>query len=225
MRRISLAAGLAASACLMGLLLVPPAQAAFPLAQNGRIVYIHDNRQSFPGLDDVFLIDSNGSNPVNVTHTTPSVEYQEPRFSPDGNWIVTNRCSNVAPSTTCDIALIRPDGSGLVDVTPTPTALEEDEPSFSPNGKQIVFSRHTEFDFPGRDIFIVNIDGSGLTQLTHTPSPAGENIPTFSPDGRTIFYSLCVGDGPCQMWKMNANGSGQVQVSYPSGFGEVNPGV
>jgi Tol biopolymer transport system component len=134
MRRMSLAAVLATATCLAVLVVAAPSQAAFPTAQNGRIVYIHSDRTGL-SVDDIFLIDSNGSNPVNVTHTTHQVEYQEPRFSPDGSLITTNRCSNVAPSTTCDIAVIRPDGSGLVDVTPTPTVLEEDEPSFAPNGK------------------------------------------------------------------------------------------
>jgi Tol biopolymer transport system component len=212
-----------AIACLGVLVLAAPSRAAFPVARNGRIAYSHEVGERPHLLADIFLVDSNGSNPVNVTRAGENVAYLDPQFSPDGRSIAASRCTGdlFAPATdspsggtyNCDIVLMKPDGSGLTDMTPTPTPTEEFDPSFSPSGKPIVFDRHVEpFHSahpaaPGfeHDIFKVSTDGTELGQLTTAPGHGSE--PEFSPGGRRIYY---VGAGG--IWKMKSNGSAQTQI-------------
>src|SRR5262249_56463923 len=111
------------------LVLAAPSRAAFPVAGNGRIAYSHEVGERPHLRADILLIDSNGSNPVNVTRAGENVAYLDPQFSPDGRSIVASRCTGdlFAPPTsspsggrwTCDIVLMRPDGSGLTDLAPT----------------------------------------------------------------------------------------------------------
>jgi hypothetical protein len=80
-----------------------------------------------------------------------------------------------------------------------------------PNGR-IVFSSSRDGNY---ELYSVNADGSALRRLTWTP--AYEQAPSVSPvDGR-ITYERADGNngGRFRIWVMNADGSGQTQVSSP----------
>jgi hypothetical protein len=64
---------------------------------------------------------------------------------------------------------------------------------------------------------VTHLNGQGEHQLTHQ-SATGEIIePTWSPDGSQIMYSQCGpgGGGPCALHVMNADGTGDQDVSTP----------
>src|SRR5919202_3352646 len=71
---------------LLALVETKPAEAAFP-GQNGKIAFV----SSRDGGDNIFVMDSNGSNPTNLTNN--SLSNLQPAFSPDGTKIafVSNR--------------------------------------------------------------------------------------------------------------------------------------
>jgi Tol biopolymer transport system component len=84
------------------------------------------------------------------------------------------------------------------------------------NGK-IVFSRYADIAAARFiEIFTVNPDGSGLTQLTST----GNNFdPRWSADGTKIVFTsdritTADADGSQEIWIMNADGTGQTQITF-----------
>ena len=73
---------------------------------------------------------------------------------------------------------------------------------------RIVFSNND-------DVWIVNTDGTDLRRLTD--SPWHEFDPSLSPDGRLIAFRSEPNDYP-ELWLMNADGSGQHQLTPDGGF-------
>lgn len=78
-------------------------------------------------------------------------------------------------------------------------------PAWSPDGQTIVFSR----DQGGNvDIYAVDVDGSNLRRLTE--APGHDTLPAYTPDGHIIFRSARTGSWG--IWKMNGDGTDQVQI-------------
>jgi TolB protein len=83
-------------------------------------------------------------------------------------------------------------------------------PDFSPDGGEIAFTAKPAGS-PTRDVYVIRSDGTGLTQLT---SGEGNNTySAFSPDGSKIVFDSDR-SGTWQVWLMNADGSGQHQLTY-----------
>lgn len=173
-------AALIATTCLVG-----SAQAAYPVAKNGRIVF---DRQ-VGGKTHVFLMNADGSNPVDLSPAGTFGD-SEPQFSPDGRSILFTR-QMTSTGDTLHLFRMRPDGSGALDLTP---GLEgAAAATFSPDGHQIAFMMDT---LPGPSGFytaaIMNADGSGITNLTPTDE-SFERRPDFTPDGSRIVFDRDVG--------------------------------
>src|SRR5688572_2679273 len=105
------------------------------------------------------------------------------------------------------------------------------EGTLSPDGKTIVFTSLKDGDL---DIYTMNVDGSNVRRLTTTPGYDGG--PFFSPDGKQIVYRAyhptdstelrtyrellgreMVRPNRMEVWVMNADGSGQRQVTRLGG--------
>lgn len=97
------------------------------------------------------------------------------------------------------------------------------DPKWSPDGSKIVFSsKGTKTDF---DIWCIDKNGGNLTQLTS--HPANDIQPCWSPDGKRIAFSSnrgenwvekLFGDNNYDIWVMNADGGGQIQLTNYSKF-------
>ena len=127
-----------------------------------------------------------------------------------------------------DIYTARPDGSDLRRLTDF--GVYTAEAVVSPDGRRIVFTSLKDGDL---DIYTMNVDGTGLRRLTTTPGYDGG--PWWSPDGTKIVYRAwhptdsalvsyrdllaqrLVRPNRMELWVMNADGSGQRQITQLGG--------
>jgi len=157
--------------------------------------------------------------PQNVTNSSDAID-NDPDWSPDGTKIAftSHSASDPDPSNPSDaeIYVINPDGTGLTRLTFN--NYEERAPSWSPDGSRIVFMARvgTHPGVPGSkfEICVMNADGTNFVQLTD--NAVFDGTPTFSPDGEKIVFSR--NPAPQQMWMMNADGTGETQLTFPPGW-------
>lgn len=128
-----------------------------------------------------------------------------------------------------DIYTVNRDGTGLKRITNYNTYTAEGV--LSPDGKRIVFTSLKGGDL---DIYTMNVDGSDVRQLTHQIGYDGG--PWWSPDGTKIAYRAYHPTDPAELrdykdllaqhivrpnkmelWVMNADGSGQHQITHLGG--------
>jgi len=128
-----------------------------------------------------------------------------------------------------DIYTADPDGSHLKRLTSNNVYTAEG--TLSPDGHTIVFTSLKDGDL---DIYTMNVDGTNVKQLTHAVGYDGGAF--FSPDGKKIVYranhpadsaSLAeykdllaqriVRPSKMEIWVMNADGTGQHQVTHLGG--------
>jgi TolB protein len=127
-----------------------------------------------------------------------------------------------------DLYTARPDGSDLRRLTNY--GVYTAEATLSPDGRTIVFTSLKDGDL---EIYTMSVDGSNLRRLTTTPGYDGG--PFFSPDGSRIVYRAwhpidsalaadrallrqnMVRPSRMEIWVMNADGSGQRQVTQLGG--------
>jgi Tol biopolymer transport system component len=209
--RIHLA--IAATAALT-LACVPAANAAYPTAGNGRIVF-SSTRDTMTDYQ-IFVMGADGSNPVNLTPGAPNSA--DPNFSPDGRRILFGRINGPG---NFDIFSMNADGTGLANLTQS-NPTNDTTTAYSPDGKRISFARDVdptvETNF---DIFIANADGSGATNLTPNRTTTQEGQPDFSPDGKRIIFNTAEG-GDADMFAMGVDGSNQVNLTPDSTQGDFD---
>jgi TolB protein len=160
---------------------------------------------------DIFVMDADGSNKVDLTPGASS-EFS-PDWSPDGERIVFTRNVSRTGTDNFDVMAINADGTWTVDLTPVTPSLDSN-PHFSPDGKRIVF---TSTRTGSNDIWVMNADGSGPVNLTPN-SPTLDEDAVFSPDGTKIAYNrvvLAPAPADDDIVVMNADGSGTVSLTDP----------
>ena len=113
-----------------------------------------------------------------------------------------------------DIYVVNVNGSGSTRLTWDPA--EEFDPAWSPDGSKIVYSRFTDSRF---QLWVIDADGTNTMQLTDADASAFDAA--WSPDGRKIAFARC--RGSCDIYTMNADGSGLHQVTHAPPPGERDP--
>jgi Tol biopolymer transport system component len=210
-RNLPLLAAMAAvvlASCLLALLAVRPAEAAFP-GKNGKIAFV-SNRDV--GSGEIYTVKPDGAGATRITF--PNGGNSDPAFSPDGTKIAFKSGNN-------DIYVMsangmKPDGSGTQRLTDT--AVVESEPAWVPDGSRIAFVA-SAFEVDGStdpEIWAMNADGSGRTLLTNNSFP--DTQPAWSPDGTKIAFVSARNTAPNfdtdrNIYVMNADGSGQTNLT------------
>src|SRR3954447_25970565 len=184
------------------------AQAAFPGAQNGRIVF---DRQG-NGKAHVYVLNADGSNAVDLSPADTEGDF-DPQFSPNGQWIVFER--GIEPMGTYHVFLMRSNGTGAVDLTPGLQGAAG--PTFSPDGSQIAFLMDTNLALNSGfyTAAIMNSDGSGVRDLTPS-TERFEHRPDFSPDGTRVVFDGDSGSDSA-LFAINPDGTGETRLTPTDG--------
>ncbi len=172
-----------------------------------RIVFWSDRDE---GYQNIFVMDSDGSNPVNLT---PG-EWNDwsPSWSPDGTQIAfrSERDGN------WEIYLINVDDPELL-VRLTTNDAYDDRPVWSPDGKQIVFHTTMGAEDPalGNDwqIFTMNIDGSEQQPLINLADSTMNADPFWSTDGTYLLFSSNATGLPNNIYRYNFTTGDSEQLS------------
>jgi Tol biopolymer transport system component len=195
-RAILLVAALIAA--LVGTAITASRSGATTPGRNGLIAFTRYRLQNAPLWSEIFVANPDGSGARRVSHSPTAVEDDQARWSPDGSWIVFDRCTANGP---CSVWLVRPDGTGQRRLTPlchsNAVCNDESGPSFTPDGRRIVLTRewgrvkHTRLGDQIEHSAIAerNLDGSGLKIIRQLDGYRGDlQAPRISPDGNLLLF-------------------------------------
>ena len=133
-----------------------PAADGWPAwSPSGDQIAFHSDRG---GDFDIWVMNVDGSNPVNLTRHAGDDKF--PAWSPSGDQIAfaSDRDGSY------DIWLMDPDGSNLAKLTDSPA--RDRYPIWSPDGTRLTFNTDRDGN---QEIYIMNADGSDPVNVTHTP--------------------------------------------------------
>lgn len=170
-----------------------------------------------------FRIDGSHPKQLSPSGPPPCTGDGEPRWSPDGNWIVFQHGD---PNGVTTIWIMRRDGSHRRQVTAAITDVGN--PDWSPDGQRIVFQSPSDpaDDQHPQQIYTIHPDGTHLRQITHEIPIPGATIANFgvrwSPDGRKIVFAHrdpTSTQGPdglphSDLWEINSDGNDAVQITF-----------
>jgi Tol biopolymer transport system component len=161
------------------------------------------------GNRDIYAMKADGSNVRNLAPSPADDAYAA--ASPRSNRIVftSNRGG--------DYHLYLLSGDGPIKQITSGSGAEDFQANWSPNGNDLVFVR-LDSTFSSSDLYLLHASGGAPVQLTSTPDRL-ELEPVWSPDGRKIAFHGCSGLGTdaqhCANYVMNADGTGETEVSTP----------
>jgi Tol biopolymer transport system component len=153
---------------------------------------------AFESDEDIYIMDSDGSNQTQLTKTPQLIEIF-PAFSPNGSQICFFQFSY---GQLGRFYVMDSDGS---DPTPLVETYYGDECEWSPDGTKIAF-----YESPSDEVYVFNADGSG--RLTLNSNKALDGQPDWSPDGKKIAVASNR-DGDYDIYTMDADGSDVAQVT------------
>ena len=158
------------------------------------------------GSVDIWLMDADGSNPVNLTADQPAGSKSAPAWSAqpiDGSYRIAYAQELEGSSY---LWTMRADGTDKRKITADPSFFDT-EPDWSPDGSTLVFQRSGAAVFG--DLFLVpSAGGAARALLPANPLAYGQFRPAWSPDGQLIAFSSKHADGQTyQLWTVWTDGT------------------
>ncbi len=161
------------------------------------------------GPAEIFVMNSNGANRVNLTNDEGWDKH--PRWSPDAMEIVFESDRN----GDWEIFVMNADGSGRVKLADLPGS-STGFLSWSPVRTKVAFLGLADPDFL-RSIYVVNADGSNLTNLTDGFTDSTHA--SWSPDGTKIAFQSDIGEVlDMDVFVVNVDGTHPVNLSNHRGW-------
>lgn len=138
----------------------------------------------------IWLVDSRGGQPRQLTPWRDGLLLTPSSFSPDGARLLSERAKELGKRFP-EIVSVPLDGG-----PPSPVFKEGVEPAYSPDGTAIAFVRPHDTgrlspiqlsSVLGGDLYAVDPDGTRPTRLTFTPN-RGEAHPSWDPSGERLAF-------------------------------------
>ena len=194
---VAVAAAALASAGVVGAI----AHATTP-GQNGLIAFTRYRLQDAPLRSEIYVANPDGSGERAVSSSRKPVLDNRAQWSPNGRWIVFQRCTETGP---CSIWLVKSDGTSQHRVTapcpadkPPPACPDDSQPSFAPDGRHIAYvhewgpirSTPVGDQIEHSAIVLVDFSGTHMQVLRRLDGFRGSiQAPRISADGtRVAFY-------------------------------------
>jgi TolB protein len=168
-----------------------------------RIAFTQSNGPN--GQMDIFTMNADGSNIVNMTNTLASED--KPSWSPNGARLAF--MSDRAGVT--QIFTANPDGTGVTQLT---TALQGDneDPDWSPDGSRIAFMSNRDSASLGTFFQIYTMDAVGAGAVRVSSEPLDAELPSWSPDGAKLLFTSLFATG-MSIVVTNVDGSGRSEIA------------
>ena len=156
----------------------------------------------------IYRIDAEGKGNARLVDTQHVCKCNNDHvLSFDGQWLAVSSSSNASSGWSSYIYVL-PAGGG------TPRLITPYSPSYlhgwSPDGQTLTYCAFRDVD-PGADIYSISVEGGEEVRLTDAPGL--DDGPEYSPDGKHIWFNS-VRTGLMQVWRMNADGSEQTQMTF-----------
>ena len=184
-----------------------------------RIAFRSRYSGSLPEHDDIWVVDADGSNPVNLGDVTGAHSWRdlEPAWSPDGRQIAYAS----ERSGQSEIWIMNADGSDPVQVTTSGASASR--PAWSPDGGHIAY---TVGDLIQSDIYVKDLSGgpgawatTPAQNLTNLPS-AQNSYANWSPDGTTIAF-VTYRTGDFEIFLMDSDGANARNLTNSPATAEI----
>jgi len=125
-----------------------------------------------------------------------------------------------------DLTVVNADGASVTTLLKEDRLYEYSQPSWSPDGSQLVFVRDDGF-YQGW-IYVVNKDGSNLHQVLELSNysfagPVWSPAPLADGQYKILFRDQVVPGGPSDLFLVNLDGSGLVNLTNTTGYDEFYP--
>lgn len=155
---------------------------------------------------EIWVMNTDGSNLVNLTADQPNASKRSPAWSPplgDGSHRLAYALETGGSSF---IWTMGRDGRDKREITDDASFFDS-EPAWSPDGSTLVFQRTGDAIFA--DLYLVPSMGGGARALMPAnPLAFGQFGPTWSPDGRLIAFTSKHADGDVyQVWTVWPDGT------------------
>jgi len=200
------------------------------------------------GNSELFFMNADGTGLRQLTASIGGVGSFNTSLDAGGHRIVFTSDRDLLPGENADGNLelfgINVDGTGLRQLTHTTGGNQpcgfpgNSHPRFDFSGQKITFDSDRDL-VPGQnadgngELFVMNADGTGVVQLTSTTGNCGSGEGSLDGTGTQVVFDsdhdLVPGgnaDGNSEIFKMNVDGSGLVQLTNtvnPNGVGSFQP--